>query len=121
MRLSRTDLVPMLTIIAGGAIGFSLSVGILMTSLVLLSRSDDVPAPDPVVVPSASAEALRLEEQKAAMARKLLRFLEQRDIEAAMDRLAEARESRTPLQVRPMGGMLQRRLGLTPEEWKERR
>ncbi len=53
MRLSRTDLVPVLTIIAGGALGFSLSVGILMTSLVLLS-SDGVPAPNPVVAPPAT-------------------------------------------------------------------
>jgi len=54
MRLSRTDLVPVLTIIAGGAVGFSLSAGILTTSLVLLSRSDDVPAPNPVVAPPAT-------------------------------------------------------------------
>ena len=54
MRLSRTDLVPGLTIIAGGALGFSLAVGILATSLVLQPRSDDVPAPTPVVSPPAT-------------------------------------------------------------------
>ena len=57
MRLSRTDLVPVLTIIAGGAVGFSLTAGILMPSLLLLSRSDDLPAPDPVVAASAIVES----------------------------------------------------------------
>ena len=38
MRLSRTDLLAVLTIVAGGAIGFSLSFGFLA-----LSRSGDVP------------------------------------------------------------------------------
>ncbi len=52
MKLSGTDLVPVLTIIAGGAIGFSLSVGLL-----LLSPSNDVPAPDPVVTPSTTVES----------------------------------------------------------------
>ncbi len=56
MRLSQTDLVPVLTIIAGGAIGLSLSAGILMPSLLLESRSDVVPSPDPVVAPSPIAE-----------------------------------------------------------------
>ena len=54
MSLSRTDLVPGLAIIAGGALGFSLAVGILTTSLVLQQRSDDVPAPNPVVSPPAT-------------------------------------------------------------------
>ena len=40
MRLSRTDLLPVLTIVAGGVIGASLSFGFLA-----LSRSDDVSAP----------------------------------------------------------------------------
>ena len=52
MKLSGTDLVPLLTIIGGGAIGFSLSVGFL-----LLSPSIDVPAPDPVIPPSATVES----------------------------------------------------------------
>ncbi len=56
MRLSQTDLVPVLTIIAGGAIGLSLSAGILIPNLLPVSRSDDVPAPDPVVAPSPIAE-----------------------------------------------------------------
>ena len=56
MRLSQTDLVPVLTIIVGGAIGLSLSAGILMPSLLLESRSDVVPSPDPVVAPSPIAE-----------------------------------------------------------------
>ena len=51
MRLPRTDLVPVLTIIAGGVVGASLSF-----SFLALSPSDDVPAPDPVVVPSATVE-----------------------------------------------------------------
>ncbi len=59
MRLSRTDLVaPVLAIVVGGVIGVSLSSR-------LWSRSDDVPAPDPAVVLSATEEAVRLEEQRA--------------------------------------------------------
>ena len=45
MRLSRTDLLPVLTIIAGGVIGASLS----LSPLVLWPPADDVPAPEPVV------------------------------------------------------------------------
>ena len=56
MRLSQSDVVPVLTIIVGGAIGLSLSAGILMPSLLLESRSDVVPSPDPVVAPSPIAE-----------------------------------------------------------------
>ena len=52
MKLSGTDLVPVLTIIAGGAIGFSLFAGFL-----LLSSASDVPAPDAVVVPSTAVES----------------------------------------------------------------
>ena len=40
MRLSRTDLVPVLAIVAGGVIGASLSFGLLE------SGSDDMPAPE---------------------------------------------------------------------------
>ncbi len=62
MRLSPTDLAaPVLAIIAGGAIGGLLT----LSPLVLWSPSDDVSAPDPVVAPSSTAEALRLEEQRA--------------------------------------------------------
>ncbi len=43
MRLARADLFPVLTIMAGGVIGASLSFGLLG------SRSDDVPVADPVV------------------------------------------------------------------------
>ncbi len=116
MRLSRSDLFPVLTIVAGGAVGFSLSF-----SLLLLSRSDDVPAPDPVVVPPVTAEALRLEKQKAVERLMLYLAREQGDIEAGMDRLAEARRRGTPLRVRPMRVMPQGGRGLTPEEWQERR
>ncbi len=56
MRLSPTDLAaPVLAIIAGGAIGGLLT----LSPLVLWAPSD------PVVAPSATAEALRLEEQRA--------------------------------------------------------
>ena len=48
MRLPRTDLVPVLTIAAGGIIGASLSFTLLGP------RSDDVPVVVPVVVPSAT-------------------------------------------------------------------
>ena len=55
MRLSRTDLGAVLTILAGGAVGFS-------SSFLLLSRSDDESGPIPVVAPSATAElAVRVE------------------------------------------------------------
>ncbi len=52
MKLSGNDLVPLVTVIGGGAIGFSLSVGFL-----LLSPSSDVPVPDPVIVPSTTVES----------------------------------------------------------------
>ncbi len=51
MSLSRMDFVPLLAIVAGGVIGGSLSF-----SFLALSPSGDVPAPDPVVAPSAPAE-----------------------------------------------------------------
>ena len=51
MKLSRADFVPLLTIFAGGVIGASLSF-----SFRALTPSGDVPAPDPVVAPSAPAE-----------------------------------------------------------------
>ena len=71
MRLSRTDLVaPVLAIVVGGVIGASLSFSFLG------SRSGDLPAPDPVVVLSATAEAVRLEEQKTRAA--IIYLLEQR-------------------------------------------
>ena len=53
MRLSRTDFVPVLTIMAGGAIGALLT----FSPFVLRSPADDVRAPDPVVAPSATAES----------------------------------------------------------------
>ena len=58
MRFSRTDLVPVLTIMAGGAFGFSLSAGILLPSLLLLSGSGNVVENDPFLVPSPTAEAV---------------------------------------------------------------
>ena len=48
MRLSRTDLVPVLTIVAGGVIGASFTFS-------FLSRPDGVSAPDPVVALSATS------------------------------------------------------------------
>ena len=45
MRLSGTNLVPVLAIIAGGVIGASLSFG----TLLLWSPPDDVPTPEPEV------------------------------------------------------------------------
>ena len=50
MRLSRTDVVPMLAIVAGGA------VGVLTSVLVLLAGSDYL-SPEPVAAPAATAEA----------------------------------------------------------------
>ena len=52
MGLSRSDLLPVLTIMTGGVIGASLSFGVLAWS-----PSGDVPAPDPVVESSAPVEA----------------------------------------------------------------
>ncbi len=52
MTLSRTDLLPVLTIIAGGVIGASLSFSFLGRS-----PADDVPGPDSVVAPSMTPEA----------------------------------------------------------------
>ena len=51
MRLSRMDLLPLLTIVAGGALGASLSFSFLG------SRSNDVPAANPIVAPSMTPEA----------------------------------------------------------------
>ena len=48
MRIYRTNQIATLAIVAGGVIGASLSISFL--------GSGDVPAPDPVVVPSAPAE-----------------------------------------------------------------
>ena len=88
MRLPRTDLVPVLAIIAGGAIGV-----LGFSTLILLSPSNDVPAPDPVVAPSATAE--------------FRRFLEQREIEAAPARLEEAqRLLERPHRQPPIGPLL---------------
>ena len=116
MSLSRTDLVPVLAIVVGGAIGGLVSFSFLG------SRSDDVPAPEwfvvpapdypvvvpyphPVVAPSTLFRTFRLEmpplryevpplppNSVEAIAAHLVR--EQRDIAADMDRLAEERGGR---------------------------
>jgi len=65
MRLSRTDLLPVLTIVAGGVIGASVSAGILMPNLLLMSRSGDVRALDPVVAPRATAESATPKRRRA--------------------------------------------------------
>ena len=64
MRLSRTDLLAVLTIVAGGVIGASLSF-----SFLALSRSDDVPAPDPVVASYESYRSVRRSEEPRANTR----------------------------------------------------
>ena len=51
MRLSRTDLLPVLAIIGGGAVGV-----LTFSPLGLWSHSHDVPAPVRVVVPPATAQ-----------------------------------------------------------------
>ena len=51
MSLSRTDLVPVLAIVAGGIIGATLSFGFLGP------RSGDVPVANPIVAPSMTPEA----------------------------------------------------------------
>ncbi len=59
MSLSRTDLVPVLAIVAGGVIGASLSFSFLGQS-----PTNDVSSPDAVVVPSVTPELLvRVEHQ----------------------------------------------------------
>ena len=98
MRLSRTDLVPVLAIVAGGVIGASLSFGFLGRSPAV-----DGPAPAPVVAPSTLfrtpvADLADLDRYGFrlgtawAIAAHLVR--EQRDIAADMDRLAEERGGR---------------------------
>ena len=54
MRFTRTDLFPVLTIMAGGAVGFAVSAGILLPNLLLWSGSGVEILP--VVAPSAIAE-----------------------------------------------------------------
>ena len=84
MKLSRTDLVPMLTIMAGGVLGASLSIGLLG------SRSDNVSAPSPVVAPSATAEALRWNaEWRMAVERTNERARERMEVEAETSRILE--------------------------------
>ncbi len=101
MRLSRTDLVPVLTIVAGGVIGGSLSFSLLG------SRSGDEAEQ---MTAEARVEILAKLQEKAAESRaeldRMVRLRrdveeaiaraadlarEQRDIVAGMDRLAEAR------------------------------
>ncbi len=65
MRLSRTHFVPVLAIVAGGALGASLSFGLLA-----LVPSGDVPVAESVVAPSATDESVR---------RLMLYLLEQRE------------------------------------------
>ncbi len=97
MRLSRTDFVPVLAIVAGGALCASLSFGFLG------SRSDVTVAVE-VLAPPAVVEVLRLEEAtrfreqerrlievEIAFERAVLLAHAQRDIEAEMNRLVEAR------------------------------
>ena len=92
MRLSRTDLIPVLAIVAGGVIGASFSFGFLA-----LSPSNEAPAADPV-----PASTLRFEmsirvllteplrgDVEEAVARAATLAREQRDMEADMNRLAE--------------------------------
>ena len=55
MRLSHIDLLSVLTIVAGGVIGASLSFSFLG------SRAGDVPAPELVVAPSAALQTVRIE------------------------------------------------------------
>ena len=106
MRFSRTDLVPVLTIMVGGVIGASLSF-----SFLALSPLDNVPAPErpvpsPVVAPATAVELLWVE----------VAPLPPTNIEASR------------IQVRPMRLDVEGRLrvnlrefpGLTPEEWQER-
>ena len=63
MKLSRIDLIPLLTIMAGGVLGASLSFGFLG-----LLSSGDVPAPDAVVVLSVTPElAVRVESSGGAV------------------------------------------------------
>ena len=69
MRLSRTDFVPVLAIVAGGVVGASLSFGLLG------SRSDDVRAPTRPV-PGATAEVVSDRASVLEKAKQLARFEE---------------------------------------------
>ncbi len=85
MRLSRTDLVPMLAIIGGGAFAV-LTFGSL---LLLRSAPEIVPAPDPVVAPSATLE-LPLDRLEEALRRlEGDRGLFSTDVEKAAARAAD--------------------------------
>ena len=77
MRLSRADLGPLLAIAAGGFIGASLSFGFLG------SRSDDVPAAEPVSTTYESVVVLPFERLEEAKANSM-------DIYTFQSRLAEA-------------------------------
>ena len=70
MRLSRTDLLPVLAIIGGGAVGLATSA-----SLVLSSRSDYVPAPVSVVAPPVTAE-LATDERRGVSTQLWIRYVE---------------------------------------------
>ena len=84
MRLPRTDVVPLLTIVAGGLVGGSLSFSLLG------SGSDDMPAPVPVIAP-----ALTLEDRFEAEIRKSLRnrYEEQQRRLLERDRLERVEEA----------------------------
>ena len=97
MRLSRKDLGPLLTIVSGGVIGASLSFSFLG------SRSDDVPAPEPVVAPAltledrfeAEIESLqnRYEEQQRRLERDRVERVEAA-VESVLDRVEEVQRLR---------------------------
>ena len=93
MRLSRTDLVPVLAIVAGGLIGASLSFGFLA-----LSPLDDVPAPERPVPSPVVAPAAAVEPSPSRIQIRQMRL----DV-----------EGRLPVNLREFPG-------LTPEEWQER-
>lgn len=87
MRLSRTDLVPLLAIIAGGIMGASLSFGFLLSS-----RSDDVPAASATAVCAGIGAADPLHQRVACAEARYLAARENDDwLEEAQRRLERDR------------------------------
>ena len=99
MRLPRTDLVPVLAIVAGGAIGASLSFGFL-----LLSPSHDVPAASATVCAGIGAadplhQRVACAEARYLAARENDDWLEEAQRRLERDRMVWRRENQADLRV----------------------
>ena len=104
MRLSRIDLLPLLTIVAGGLVGGLVSFSFLASS------PSGVPAPDPVVAPALTLED-RFEMEIESLENRLRRALE---VAETYIRLAEGDQSEADLALAQYFGEVE----LTPEQWQ---